>query len=134
MKISQSAMFSNLSDVSSDRFPPFDLDLIIPGDATTHVVPAIPLEPAPRIIWHDPALFTPHRNWLARVDLKIIQSGTMPRDTERMFFRPGKPISGKFLATIAHVAPTENTEGKHMLRCQLRFEFNMKILPNRFGA
>src|SRR5271165_719394 len=53
------AMTFDLRNVASDRFPAFDLPRILFRHSAAHVVAAVPLKPAPRVIGMNPALFAP---------------------------------------------------------------------------
>ena len=62
------AIALDLADMAAHCFPALDLAGVLVGDAAAHVVAAIPLEPAARIVAEDPALLAPLRQWLAGVD------------------------------------------------------------------
>jgi len=46
----------DLDDMPPHCLPPFDLAAVLLGHASAHIVAAIPLEPASRVIWMNPAL------------------------------------------------------------------------------
>jgi len=50
----------DLCDVSSDSLPSLDLARVLLRHAATHVIAAVPLEPAPRIVRVNPAFATPN--------------------------------------------------------------------------
>ena len=54
------AVLLHLGDVSLDRLPTIDLPLIV-LPASAHVVTTVPLEPATRVVFMEPALFLPNR-------------------------------------------------------------------------
>src|SRR5262245_34892064 len=55
------AMLLHLAHVAADRLPASDLALVLLRHAAAHVVAAVPLEPAARIVAMDPALALPFR-------------------------------------------------------------------------
>ena len=55
------AVLFDLRDVSSKRFPSFDLALVLLRHPSAHEVSAIPLKPAAGIIGVKPTVSTPHR-------------------------------------------------------------------------
>ena len=52
-------IFLYLSYVTSDGFPSFDLPLILYRESPAHVIAAVPLEPAPRVLMIYPAFTLP---------------------------------------------------------------------------
>src|SRR5262249_26074847 len=60
LHIATFAILLHLSNVTLDRLPAFDLSLIILA-APAHVVAAVPLKPAARIVFVDPSFFFPDR-------------------------------------------------------------------------
>lgn len=67
------AVSFHLRDVTPHRDPSLDLAIVFFWHAPAHEVPAVPLEPSARIHRMNPALSTPLRKWLARVDAKEIE-------------------------------------------------------------
>src|SRR5579864_6235639 len=59
--ISWIAMPLNLCDMPTNCFPAPDLACVLVGHPAAHIIAAIPLKPAARIIGVDPAFLTPHR-------------------------------------------------------------------------
>jgi hypothetical protein len=57
------AVFAELGDVALYGLPTFDLAAVI-GTASSHIVSAVPLKPAPRVFVVNPALVDPERQWL----------------------------------------------------------------------
>src|SRR3954468_2438877 len=79
----------DLRNVPLHRTPPFDLTLVVRA-APSHIVPAIPLEPAAGILGVDPTLFDPHRERLRSVDAEEVQCRVVtfvaqPRSAEPFF-------------------------------------------------
>src|SRR5579863_4409233 len=63
----------HLADMAADRLPASDLARVLAGNAAAHIVAAVPLEPAARIVAKNPAFAAPHRQRLAGIDPEIIQ-------------------------------------------------------------
>src|SRR5262249_35458642 len=72
-EIARLAVALDLAHVATDRLPAPDLAAVLVRHAAPHVVAAVPLEPAARIIAMDPALAAPLRQRLARVDAEEIE-------------------------------------------------------------
>ena len=58
-KITCCTVHPHLCDVAPKGFPALDLALVLFRQAATHVVTAIPLEPATRIVWMNPSFLLP---------------------------------------------------------------------------
>src|SRR5512145_1300904 len=71
--VSLVAMLPNGRDVPRDATPPPDLSRIVARPAA-HVVPAVPLEPAARVMPVDPAPATPLGQGLRGVDAEAVQA------------------------------------------------------------
>src|SRR5690348_6270338 len=74
-QIAALAIALDLAHMPADGAPAADLPAILLGQAATHVITAIPLEPATRILGMDPALAPPLAQLLAGVDTEIIELG-----------------------------------------------------------
>ena len=61
------AMFLHLAHVPADRLPAFDLPPVFVRHTAAHVVAAVPLKPAARIVGMDPAFALPFRQGLAGI-------------------------------------------------------------------
>jgi hypothetical protein len=72
-RIARLAMSSDLRHVALDSLPASDLAGVLVGQPPAHVVAAIPLEPAARIVRMHPALPSPLRQGLAGVHAEIVQ-------------------------------------------------------------
>src|SRR5262245_25297550 len=121
-------MALDLPHVAADRLPALDLTAVFVADTAAHVVAAIPLEPAARIVGMDPALLAPDRERLARIDAEEIERTVVPLGRE---LRACEPARGEFLTTVGHVLAAEHAELKHLLRCELRLEFGIEIATHR---
>jgi hypothetical protein len=71
-RIARLTIHSDLRDVAPERLPALDLARVFLGHSATHVVAAVPLEPAARILGVNAAFLLPHRERLAGLDAKII--------------------------------------------------------------
>src|SRR5262245_44506895 len=71
-RVADIAVGFHLLDVTSEGFPPIDLPRVV-FHAATGIVPAVPLEPAARVVRVDPSLPLPFRKRLAGVDAEIVQ-------------------------------------------------------------
>ncbi len=66
------AVLANLSDMARDRSPASNLALVV-GASPAHVVPAVPLKPAARILRMNPAFALPLAQRLGRVDAEVVE-------------------------------------------------------------
>ena len=53
-------LLQDRGDMPPESLPALDLAPILFKQSATHVVAAVPLEPAPRVVLIDPAILTPH--------------------------------------------------------------------------
>ena len=72
-EVARLALPLDLPDVPAHGLPSPDLPLVLVGQAAAHVVAAIPLEPAARVVGMDPSLVAPHRQRLAGVDAEEVE-------------------------------------------------------------
>src|SRR5579862_5998306 len=93
------AVFLDLPNVAADRLPTLDLPGIFVRHAATHVVAAVPLEPAARIVGVDPAFAFPFRQRLTGIDAKEIEFA-IARTARKLGAL--EPARGKFTAAIGH--------------------------------
>src|SRR5262245_10270026 len=119
-EIARLAMALNLPDVPAHRLPAPDLPPVFLPHPTAHVVAAVPLKPAARIVRMDPSLPEPLRQGLAGIDAEIVQRAIAPSLGE---LGGGEPARGKFPSRVRHVFSAEDAEAKHFFRRQLRPEF-----------
>lgn len=108
--------------------PSFYLSIVI-GAPSTHIVPAVPLEPPSRVIGMNPPLFPPVGQRFRGIDAEEIQFGDMTFMTES---RIDKPILRELACAVSHIFPTENTKFKHLLWGQFGPEVWMEVFPHRF--
>ena len=112
------AILSNLRDMSADSAPSFDLALVILA-APASIVPAIPLEPAARVLVINPALFAPNRERLRRIHAEEIKRRFVTFPTK---LRVLEPACGKLLRAIRNVLSPEDAELEHLLGREIGFE------------
>src|SRR5262245_28287897 len=72
VQVARLAIADDLRDVARNRPPSSDLPRIV-GRSPTHVIPAIPLKPAARILRTYPAVAPPRRQRLRRIDAEAVQ-------------------------------------------------------------
>src|SRR5262249_34658406 len=121
-------MLLDLPHVSADRLPALDLPFVLIRKASAHVVAAVPLKPATRIVGMDPALTLPFRQRLAGVDTEEIACAIV---SARRKLCTGEPAFGKLAAAIGHVLAAENPEPEHVCRRELRLEFWIEAAADR---
>lgn len=109
--------------------PPSDLPRIV-GAAPSHVVAAIPLKPAARVFMIEPALRSPDRKRLRRIDAEVVQRRVVAFGAK---FRILEPVRREFGRAIGHITAAEHTKRKHLLRRQLRAEVGVEVAARRFG-
>src|SRR5262245_27447263 len=121
-------MFLHLPHMAADRLPALDLPAVLVWQAATHVIAAIPLKPAARIVRINPAFAFPFRQRLARIHAEKIAARIA---ASRRQLRAGKPATGKFAPAVGHVLAAEHAEPEHLSRRQLRLEFRVKATSRR---
>src|SRR5687767_11756939 len=110
------AILPNRCDMAGDGAPPPNLARIV-GAASAHVVTAIPLEPATRVLRADPAAQPPGRERLRRVDPEQVQPAIAALGRQ---LRVREPIGWKFGTAIRQVLAAKDSQAQHLLRRQLR--------------
>ena len=123
-------MLLDLRHVPRDRPPPPDLPRIV-GTPASHVVAAVPLKPAARVLSADPSLLPPNRERLRRGDAEEVEPSIVPR---RRQFGAREPAGRKFGAAVGHVLPAECAELEDLLRRQLGPELRSEIPAHRFRS
>src|SRR4051812_37090619 len=118
----------DLPDMPAYGFPSLDLAPVFGRHAAAHIVTAVPLEPAARIVGMKPSLAAPDRQRLAGVDAEEIERAVAPARREP---GAGEPAVGKLLAGIRHVLAAEHAEAQHLLRRELRLELGIEIATDR---
>ncbi len=106
------------------RLPAANLPLVLAAGPAAQPIPAVPLEPAARIVRVYPSLRTPKAEGLARIDAEPVQRGVAPFRRKSGFC---KPAFRKLGTTVGHVLPTEHPEAKHLGRPKIRPKLPMKI-------
>ncbi len=124
------AVLSDLGNVPAHGAPTFDLALVI-GTPPAHEVAAIPLKPAAWIFVIEPAVFSPLRQGLRRVNAKAVEFCIMMVRGQPRILKPG---GGKFRPAVSHVLTAEHTQLEHFLRGQFRMKISVKVLPDGFRA
>src|SRR5690349_6031878 len=104
-QVARLAVPLDLPDMPAYGLPSPDLAPVFGRHAAAHVVAAIPLEPAARIIGVKPSLAAPDRQRLTGVDAEEIERAVAPVGRE---LRAREPALGKFLAGIRHVLAAEH--------------------------
>src|SRR3974390_2367286 len=122
------AVFPDLLDVTPYRLPALDLARVFLRHAAAHVIAAVPLKPAARIIRVNPALLAPFGQMLASVDAEIIEQAVA---VFRRKFRVREPTRGQLLATVGHVLAAEDAEPKHLFRRQVGLELRIEAAADR---
>ena len=87
--------------------------------AAPHVITAVPLEPATRIIPVQPTFPAPERQGLTCVNSEEIQLEVPSLWRE---LRPSEPTLRKLAAAVGHLLAAKHAEPEHFRRCQLRLE------------
>jgi hypothetical protein len=67
------AVFLELTYVTADRFPTSDLAAVFVRHAAAHIVTAMPLQPAARVIFVEPSFALPFRQRLAGIDAEKVK-------------------------------------------------------------
>ncbi|MDB6057521.1 MAG: hypothetical protein JWO95_1365 [Verrucomicrobiales bacterium] len=111
-EVAGAAVGFDLADVTADGAPTFYLTVVFARDSAAHIVSAIPLEPAARVVFVDPAFSTPLGQGLAGVDLEEVEHRVLFVGTE---FGAGEPFFGEFGLAIGHVFATEDAHAEHLL-------------------
>src|SRR5688500_16910640 len=105
--------------------PAPNLSLVILA-SPAHVITAVPLEPAPRIVRVNPSILPPHRKRLRRVHTEKVELRVVELMTQ---FRAGEPARRKLIATVGHVLAAEHAEAEHLLRSEVRREVRVESPP-----
>ena len=113
--------------MARDGAPAANLPLVV-GAAPPHIVPAVPLKPASRVLRMDPAFSPPLAQRLGCVDAEIVELRIVPRRAE---FCSGEPRRRKLIAAIRHVFAAEDAEMEHLLRRELWGKVRCEIPAGR---
>ena len=127
LDVARLAMFADGRDVPRDPLPPADLPAVV-ARAPAHVVPAVPLKPATRILRMNPAVAAPLGERLRRVHAEAVEARVVTVGTQ---LRASEPARRKFVTTISHVFTPEDAEREHLLRRELRVEAGLEVASGR---
>jgi hypothetical protein len=127
-QITRLARKLELSDVTADCFPAFDLPNVLVGHSSSHIVAAVPLEPAAWIVRMYPSFPAPFRERLTGFNTEVVE-GVVARSP----CQPGmlEPACRKLIAAIGNVLTTEHAEAKHFAGRQIGFELWIEVATNR---
>lgn len=118
------AVFLQLRDVPANCTPSRDLPQII-CVAAPAVISAIPLKPAARVVFVNPATLSPHRQRLRRIDAEAIQCSVVLVWTQ---FGTVEPPGRKFCHAVGHVLTAKHAESEHLLGREVGPEVGMEVL------
>lgn len=105
-EIPRLTVLQDRGDMPPKRLPAPDLPPILFRQSATHVVPAVPLEPAPRVVLIDPAVLTPYGQGPAGIDPEIVEA---PVSTFRRELGVFEPASRKLLLAVRHVLAAKHS-------------------------
>jgi hypothetical protein len=127
-EIARLAMSLNLPNVPPDGLPTLYLAPVFVRHPPSHVIAAIPLEPAAWVVRMDPALGAPHRQRLACTHAEKIERAIA---AGRRKLGAPKPAFGKLLAAIRHVLAAKYSKPEHLLGRELGLELGIKTAADR---
>src|SRR5436190_12074542 len=130
IEVAGATVLFELSNVSMDGSPAFDLALVV-GTTPANEVAAVPLEPPPRIVVRDPVFRTPNRKRLGRVDAEVIQCGIVAVGTKLSLL---EPVGWELRDAVGQVFSAEDSEFEHLLGGQLGPDIGVKMLSRGVGA
>ena len=128
-QVAGAAVPFQLGDVSAGGSPAADLTLVVGHPAAAEVA-AIPLEPAPRVVGVNPAVFSPQRQRLRGIDAEKIQLGVVPLGAEAGLV---EPLGREFGLAVGHVFATKHAQREQLFGSKLRAKIRMEILSLRLG-
>src|SRR5262245_11562223 len=99
--------------MAANGLPPLDLAGVLFPHSPAEIVPAVPLEPAARVIGMDPPFPAPFRERLAGIDLEIVERWIAPPVGELGTLKPALRI---LAPAIGHVLAAEDSHAKHLPR------------------
>src|SRR6185437_4067701 len=94
------AVTLDLPQVPAHRLPPLDLAQVLVLHAAAHIIAAIPLEPAARVVGVNPTLLAPNGQRLARVDAEEVERSIA---AVRRKLSAGEPAFGKLVSRVGQV-------------------------------
>lgn len=112
------AVLDDLALVALELLPPADL-VCVPFSASAHVIAAVPLEPAARVVPHNPAVLAPGLKGLTAFDTKLVEAN--------VWFALGdvfgaEPVLGKLVSAVVEIFAFKDAARKHFFRGQLGFK------------
>jgi hypothetical protein len=111
--IARRAIRPYLRGMAAEGVPASDLSPVLVRHAAAHMVAAIPLEPAARVVRMDPAFTPPFRERLARIDAEVVERAIALGWRE---LGPLEPARGKLRAAVRHVLAAEDAKLEHFPR------------------
>jgi hypothetical protein len=123
------AVLADRRHMPPDGAPSPDLPRVVVTPAA-HIVPAVPLKPAARILRMDPSVSTPLGERERSLDAKKID----PRMPLRAELCPSEPALRELRAAVSHVFSAEHSEFEHLLWCEFRLKCGRKIPADRVDA
>jgi len=112
-EVARAAIISYLRAVTAERFPSLYLPLVFFAETPAHIVAAIPLKPAARVVFFiDPSFLFPDGEWLARVYFEVIEGVVVFLRRE---FCARKPTLWKFFCAVGHIFAAKDAESEHFL-------------------
>lgn len=127
--VSRLAVGLYLPNVSSECIPAFNLSCVLFGNSAPHIVPAVPLEPATRIVFVYPSLAAPFGEWLRGFYFEIVQIFVSLVCGK---FCMGKPRLWEFLSAVSHVDATKCSQTQDFCWSKLWSKCRVNALPWRF--
>ena len=71
-RIARLTILAQLDDMPFERLPALDLPDVLLRHSAAHVVAAVPLKPATRVVRVEPAVVLPYGKGLAGIDAKVV--------------------------------------------------------------
>src|SRR5687768_15013268 len=112
--------------MTANGAPASDLARIVFA-APAHVVTAVPLEPAARIIGMHPSFAAPLCQRLRGVHTEIVELRIALAWAELRAF---EPVRRKLTSAVGQVLAAENAQSKHLFGRQFRIELWVKVLSH----
>ena len=119
-----------LAYMASHSVPTAYLTCVFFWQASAHVVPAVPLEPAARIVFVNPALSAPLGQRLRGVDFEKVEFRVARAFGELC---APKPRSRKFFRAVTHIDAAKDAGVEHLAWCEFGFKIRSKSPADRRG-
>ena len=125
-QVAGGAEFLYLSGVAADVLPAGDLTSVFVRDASPHVVAAIPLKPAPRVVWVNPTFCLPLFAALTGAYLKEVAAWVVGWRQLGVC----EPFGWVFVALfIFKIVAAKHTEFEHLPRGEIGCEIRGEVVP-----